>query len=153
MRIPAPLLHCGLLLAAMLSLSCQDFSTTNDGPADGLVLERLGGGDLAFTLVPFVPPFAYEAVVTHYNFRDTLITLGIVRTECDPAACDALFLAMSGDFTPDGDFTQSTLDTGSWVYVYLLRGRARHEVTNVTLRNELLKFEGVIRKRLQSDGE
>jgi hypothetical protein len=45
-----------------------------------------------------------------------------------------------------GDFHQSTLPTGTWAFLYMVRDGQRFEVTNTDLRNRLMGFETLVQQ-------
>jgi len=137
-----------ILPALTMFMSCGDLSTGPSGPYDFMSLERKGGGDLAFTVTPTIDPGTLEVSVTHKDFRDTSIVLSLLKNSAIAASVDALTRALGGEYQIKGDFKQSTLPTGTWVMVYLVRSSGKNEVTNVDLRNKLLAFEGIVRSRL-----
>lgn len=137
-----------LLFSFTMCTSCGNESTGPSGPYDCMFLERNGGGDLAFTVTPTMNPGTFEVAVTHREFRDTSIVMSLVKNETISASIDALTKALGGEYEIKGDFKQSSLPTGTWVRVYLVRSSGKDEVTNVELRNTLLAFEGIIRSRL-----
>ncbi len=137
-----------LLFALTLLASCGDQSTGPGGPYDCMSFERSGAGDLAFTVTPTFVPGTLEVSVTHKDFRDTLIVISLVKSTAGAPSVDALTRALGGEFQIKGDFKQSSLPTGTWVRVYLVRSNGKDEVTNVDLRNHLLDFEEIVRSRL-----
>ncbi len=137
-----------VLLAWTNFLSCGDQLTGPSGPYDYMSLERGGAGDLAFTVTPTIVPGTFQVSVTHREFRDTSIVISIMSNTAIAASVDALTRALGGEYQIKGDFKQSSLPTGTWVRVYLVRSSGKDEVTNVDLRNRLLSFEEIVRSRL-----
>ena len=56
---------------------------------------------------------------------------------------------MNNQIQINGDFKQSTLPSGTWASIYLVTDEKETEVTNTELRNLLLKFEQIIRDKIQ----
>jgi hypothetical protein len=146
-----------IVLALMVWTSCGDLSTGFTwpcfGPFDSMSINRQGGGDLGFTVLPLMiadrqdgPVFT--ALVSHRNFKDTTIAISITPNEIGAASSEAFMSTLQGFRQINGDFKQSSLPTGTWVHVYMLSDESKHEVTNTDLRNLLLKFEDAVRKRL-----
>lgn len=137
-----------VLFSLTMCMSCGDQSTGPNGPYDFMSFERLGGGDLAFTVTPTFDPGIFAVAVTHREFRDTMITISLLKNSAIAASVEALTRALGGEYQIEGDFKQSSLPTGTWVRVYLVQGESKVEVTNVELRENLLSFEGIVRSRL-----
>lgn len=128
--------------------SCQKHGTEPAGSYDSMVLQRSGGGDLAFNITPLAGPESYQIVVTHREFRDTTIQMVVVRSDAYARTFEALTVALNGQAPITGDFKEGTLPMGSWVRVYMVKGDRRDEVTNTQLRDLLLPFEPLVRSYL-----
>jgi hypothetical protein len=48
-----------------------------------------------------------------------------------------------------GDFKQSTLPTGTWSFLYVVKGSEQIEITNTDLRNVLSNFENIVNAKMQ----
>ncbi len=145
--------YAGIFLAMLAWTSCKDLSTDaiggNAGSYDAMVIERQGGGDLGFTVLPNANSSSYTAVIQHREFKDTLILISIAADEIDASSFGALTNALAGKYEIAGDFKQTTLPAGSWVRVYLVHEGNKEEVTNIQLRDLLLKFEETVREKLK----
>ncbi len=128
--------------------SCRDFGPEPAGPYDYTFIDRNGAGDLGFNLFPTSSADSIQVVVIHQQFRDTTSEMVLLRTDSTAKSFNALLSALRGDITITGDFRQSTLPTGTWVRVYMIKGQAKFEVTNADLRNTLLVFEQIVRSNL-----
>ena len=132
-------------LSVTALFSCQRHGTEPAGSYDYMLLQRSGGGDLAFTVSPAAVPEMYRIDVVHREFRDTTIHLVVAGSETYSRAFVALGVALKGQAPITGDFKQSSLPTGTWVRVYMVKGNERDEVTNTQLRGLLLPFESLVR--------
>jgi hypothetical protein len=146
-----------LPLVVLCWTSCSDFATGFGwpylGPFDSMCIERQGGGDLGFVVLPAMMAEwqageVFTAIVSHRNFKDTTIVVAISRDEVGSASSDAFMSSLLGLRQITGDFKQSSLPTGTWVKVYLMNREFKQEVTNVDLRELLLKFEDCVRKKV-----
>jgi hypothetical protein len=146
MKSPARMFH--VLLVALVLESCADPGVGPDGPFQSMQVVRGGGGEMQFSIERSSVSASLLVKITSYYFRDTLITFSLAMEECDQATYAALMSALDGTAVIAGDFTQTTLPTGTWAYVYLVNENSRREVTNVPLRNQLLAFEQLVRNRL-----
>ena len=135
------------ILCFVLVSGCDQGST---GPGQGffdyLLIVRQGGGDKSFTVKSMPTVGRVEISVSRYQFRDTL-----VQFQCgpDPSSTDAfnaLNNALYGGIVITGDFHQSSLPTGTWAFLYMVRDGERHEITNTELRNKLLGFEALVQR-------
>ena len=142
-------LHKLFALVVLLVLpACRDFGPEPTGPYDYMFLDRNGGGDLGFKVIPISTPDSVQVVVTHREFRDTTVEMVLVRSDTTAKPFDSLFSALRGEARITGDFRQSTLPTGTWVRVYVVQAESKWQVTNVDLRNTLLEFEEIVRNNL-----
>jgi hypothetical protein len=151
------LLRAGLVVVLMSWTSCGDFATNFSwpylGPFDSMNIDREGGGDLGFVVLPsMIADMQYgegfTVIVNHRNFKDTTYVVWITRNEVGAASSDAFMSALQGLWQITGNFKQSSLPTGSWVRVYMQNKDFKQEVTNVTLRDLLLRFEDTVRRKL-----
>jgi hypothetical protein len=156
-NMKAVMLPTVLALALLCWTSCNDLGTPFGwpylGPFDSMCIDREGGGDLGFVVLPAMiadrqAGEVFTAIVSHRNFKDTTIVIAISRDEVGGASSDAFMSSLLGLRLITGDFKQSSLPTGTWVKVYLMNGEFKQEVTNVDLRELLLKFEDCVRKKV-----
>jgi hypothetical protein len=136
---------CLVLLVA--NISCDQGST---GPGsrsfDYLLLIREGGGDKSFTVQPLLSFKLVDICVTRYQFRNTLVSFQCNADESSASAFSSLDDAVHGRVIITGDFHQSTLPTGTWAFLYMVRDSLRFEITNTELRNQLLGFETLVQQ-------
>jgi hypothetical protein len=136
------------LLGLLLLPSCRDLGIGPTGPYDYMFVERVGAGDLGFNVFPKSSADSFQVEVTHREFHDTTIAMILVKNDTNSTSFEALIRALQGDEQISGDFRQSTLPTGTWVTVFMIKGPNRFEVTDVGLRNLLLPFEQMVRGKL-----
>jgi hypothetical protein len=138
-------LVCAILLVA--NISCDQGSIGSGSRVfDHLLISREGGGDKSFTVLPLQSPKVVLISVTRYQFRDTLASFQCTSDGNSEGAFTSLDDAIHGRVTISGDFHQSTLPTGTWVFLYMVRDGDRSEITNADLRNQLLGFEVVVQQ-------
>jgi hypothetical protein len=114
-----------------------------------MLFVRQGGGDKAFSVYPTNSADTFHVTVTHFEFRDTTVQLSLARDNGNAAAFDALTQTLHGKSQLFGDFEQSTLPTGTWSYLYVVKGAQRYEITNTDLRNVLSGFENIVKAKMQ----
>jgi hypothetical protein len=134
---------CLVLLIANISCD-QGSSGPGDRIYDYLLIVRNGGGDKSFTVQPLISFTLVDIYVTRYQFRDTLVFFQGSSDESSASAFSSLDDAMHGRVIITGDFHQSTLPTGTWAFLYMVRDTNRFEITNSDLRNQLLGFEALV---------
>lgn len=110
---------------------------------------RQGGGQIDFNLHLTDNSDKLKAIVTKYSFRDTTIQIIIDYNNDNAAAFSSFQKAMNNQTQINGDFQQSTLATGTWSYIYFFANTKETEVTNTELRDSLLKFEQIVRDKIQ----
>lgn len=137
-----------VILLALFCAACDGNVTRPSAQYDSMSFKRFGGGELAFAVTPSTRADGYLVMVTHLEFRDTTIALGLARDSANSAAFATLARALDGRARLTGSFTQSPLPTGTWAYVYMVKGADRVEVTNGDLRDTLLVFERLVRVKL-----
>lgn len=139
------ILVCLILLVA--NISCDQGAS---GPGiryyDYLLIIRGGGGDKSFTVQPLLSFKLVEIYVTHYQFRDTLVSFQCSSDESSAGAFSSLDDAMHDRVTITGDFHQPTLPTGTWAFLYMVQNGDKTEITNIDLRNQLLGFETLVQQ-------
>ena len=136
-----------IILVALLSASCQE-ATRPTITYDSMAFVRGGGGDLAFALSLSADGNVGHVNVTHYEYDPVSITFDLVKDGTNPAAFESLEEALAGRIWIKGFFHRTTLPTGTWASVYVVRGSERVEVTNTELRDQLLTFERLVRAKL-----
>ena len=135
---------CLILLIANISCD-QGSSGPGDRIYDNLLIIRNGGGDKSFTVQTLFSFKLVDICVTRYQFRDTLVSFQCNSDESSASAFSSLDDAVHGRVIITGDFHQSTLPTGTWAFLYMIRDGNRFEITNTDLRNQLLGFETLVR--------
>jgi hypothetical protein len=109
-----------------------------------MLFERQGGGNLVFNISRTSSTDTFLVNVTRMEFRDTSIQITLTRNSGTTGLLDTLVESLNGHFQLDGSFTQSTLPTGTWAYVYLVNDKSKKEITNLDLRTTLLKLEPLV---------
>ena len=115
---------------------------------DSMLFIRQGGGDKEFNVYPTASADTFKVIISRLDFRDTTITMYISRNSTDSVTLDTLIRTLNGQNQLKGDFTQPALPTGTWVYIYMIRGDKRTEITNTELRNMLSDFERIVENAL-----
>ena len=139
-----------IYLIPVLSLfaACNSDRMQTVDKYSSMVFERDGGGNLVFTASPGDDSNSLSIKVTRRNFRDTTITMTLSKEPENASLFEDFFQALEGRRQVVGGFKESTLPTGTWAHIYLVREKERMEVTNTELRNSLLFFETMVRIRL-----
>ena len=140
-------MHVRLLthVCFILILSFVACDNGADSTFDHLLFVRQGGGDKAFTIEPTGALEAVTIVVTRWQFRDTLVQFRCAPDPNTSGLFNSLFAALNGQSQIAGDFQQSTLPTGTWAYLYVVRDGQQVQITNTDLRNQLLPFEDLVK--------
>ena len=136
--------YCFALIAAALS-SCKG-PTEPTETYDHFLFDREGGGAKTFTVNQTGRADSVVIHVSFYNYRDTVVEFSSCSADSDADSFKALDDALHGRVAIPGDFKQSTLPTGTWAYLYVVRDTQRTEITNTDLRNRLLPFETIVEK-------
>jgi len=137
----------------LLLTSCEKNSDesiqTVKGFYDYMHVERNGGGQIYFNLYATENSNKIKAVVSKYDFRDTTIVIIIDKNEDNTIYLNDFTKAMNNEVQLIGDFTQSTLPTGTWVNYTFVTNNKQIEVTNSDLRNSLLKIEQIVQNNIK----
>lgn len=133
----------------LMLTGCKKDADIVKGFYDSMHFVREGGGQIEFIIYPTDNINKLNAVVTKYNFSDTTIQFTIDINSDNSSALSSLNQAMNNQTQINGDFKQSTLASGTWASIYLVTDEKETEVTNTELRNLLLKFEQIIRDKIQ----
>ena len=133
----------GLLLFVLTS--CKDQGVQPRVTFDSMVFDRTGSGQLTFSVSPSVYPGVVDILISRLDNRDTNMTVSIQPILPGDTTFVAYFQAIAGQCGITGDFQQTTLPSGTWVREYMVRDGIRQEITNVSLRNKLLRFEQLVR--------
>jgi hypothetical protein len=129
--------------------SCADHSTNSSPIYESLLFVREGAGSKVFNVYPASIPQTFLVNVTRYEFRDTSVQMLLVKDNTYAPCFDALMQTLQGQTQIVGDFKQSTLPTGTWSYLYVVKGSEQIEITNTDLRNVLSNFENIVRAKMQ----
>ncbi|MBK7626029.1 MAG: hypothetical protein IPJ16_02305 [Bacteroidales bacterium] len=132
----------------VMCAGCETDADIVKGYYDSMHFVREGGGQIEFNLYT-TDNTELNAIVTKYSFRDTTIQIVIDANNDNTQAFSSLNQALNSQIQINGDFKQSTLKTGTWAYIYLVSNNKETEVTNTELRNALLKFEQLVRGKIQ----
>ena len=136
-----------------LLTSCEKNSDesieTVKGFYDYMHVERNGGGQIYFNLYATENSNKIKAVVSKYDFRDTAIVIFIDKNEDNTIYLNDFSKALNNEVQLTGDFTQSTLPTGTWVNYTFVTNNKQIEVTNSDLRNSLLKIEQLVHNNIK----
>ena len=138
-----------ILFFIFIYTSCEKDPVIIKGFYDSMHFVRQGGGQIDFSICPIENFDQVNAVVTKYSYRDTTIQLTIPLNDDFTSTFSSLRQALNNQIQINGDFQQSTLDTGTWSYIYMVDNTKETEVTNTYLRNSLHKFEQLVREKIQ----
>lgn len=138
-----------LFLLTSCEKSSDESTQTAKGFYDYMHVERNGGGQLYFNLYATVNPTKLKAVVSKYNFRDTAIVIIIDKNENNTTYVNDFAKALNNEVQLTGDFTPSTLPTGTWVNYTFMTNNNQVEVTNSGLRNSLLELERIVQNNIK----
>ena len=137
----------------LLLTSCEKNSDesieTVKGFYDYMHVERNGGGQIYFNLYATENSNKIKAVVSKYDFRDTAIVIIIDKNEDNTIYLNDFTKALNNEVQLTGDFTPSTLPTGTWVSYTFVTSNKQIEVTNSDLRNSLLKIEQLVQNNIK----
>jgi len=123
--------------------SCKMDSNSVKGFYDSMHFVRDGGGQIDFIVQTTDNSDKVKVIVSKYNFRDTTLQFLIDKNADNAIAFSSFHNALNSQTQINGDFKQSTLETGTWSYIYFISNGKETEVTNSELRNSLLKFEQI----------
>jgi len=135
-------------IAILFLLACKDVSTQPPGPYDSMLFHREGAGDKVFNAYPTTSTDTFQVVISRYEFRDTSVHLTLIKDNTNASAFDALTQTLSGQIKITGDSKQSTLPTGTWIYLYVVKGAGQTQITNITLVNLLSTFENMVKAKM-----
>jgi len=138
-----------VLFSIAICSSCEKDSVIVRGYYDSMHFVRQGGGQIDFRIYPTDNFDQVNALVTKYSYRDTTIQITIPLNDDLELTFSALKQAMNNQIQINGDFKQSTLDTGTWSYIYMVEDSKETEVTNTDLRNLLQTFEQIVREKIK----
>jgi hypothetical protein len=138
-----------LLFLLLIFTGCTKDPEIIKGFYDSLHFIRQGGGQIEFNLYTTESLDKLNAIITAYSFRDTTIQYTIENNDEISIAFSALNQALNNQLQINGDFQQSTRHTGTWAYIYLVADNKETEVTNTELRNSLIRFEELLRDKIQ----
>jgi hypothetical protein len=116
---------------------------------DSMYLKRRGGGAFEFNLYPTKNPEILRADVIRNKPIDTIIPVTINRSAETRSIFSSYFKAMKNEIELTGDYKPSTLFSGTFVNIYIIKDSVKTEVTNIALRDSLLKFERLVREKVQ----
>ena len=148
MRIKFLILTISVII---LQISCIKDTTPNQPSYqyDNMLFIRQGGGEKAFDVFPTTTTDIFQIIINHLNFRDTTITMTLSRDSTNSLAFDVLAQTLTGQNQLTGDFKQPTIPTGTWAYLYMIKGDIKTEITNTQLRNTLMDFERMVVNKLK----
>ena len=133
-----------LLVLTSCEKSLDESIKTINGFYDYMHYEVNGGGQIYFDLYATDNPNKLKAVVSKYNFRDTTIQLVINKTSDNVEIFSNFNKALNNEIQLSGDFTQPTAPTGIWVDIYFRKNNDSVKLTNVNLRNTLVKVQALV---------
>ena len=147
-KIPFSILALFLIFTSCEELPEESVQTIK-GFYDYMHFERAGGGQIDFDLYATDNSNKLKAVVSKYNFRDTTIQIILDKSSDNTASFSDFNKALNNQVQLDGDFTQSSLNTGTWAYINFITNNEQTEVTNTDLRNSLLKIEQLVKSKIK----
>jgi hypothetical protein len=138
-----------ILSAIVLLTACATDSDSIKGTYSSMRYVTQGAGQIDFILTPATSSGKLKAIVSKYNFRDTILTVNVDSDSYNSTAFLDLRKAMNSQIQLNGSFKQSTLLTGTWTSIYLVANGRETEVTNTQLRNSLLLFGQAVRNQIK----
>ncbi len=138
------------LSTSLLLFSCKDKSTQPGQISayyDQMLFLRKGGGDLQFHAYPTSSSDTFKIFVSRKDFRDTAIDLNIAKVVSTSSIFDTLTQTLCHQIELTGNFKQDTIPTGTWAFIYFTTRTDTTEVTNINLRNTLIKVEQIVRSK------
>jgi hypothetical protein len=138
------------LLLLIFSLTfCKREANIVTGYYDSMHFVRIGGGGKEFYINPTESSDKLLTTVVNWYTRDTITQFYLDLNENTSPCFTSLNDAMNDKIQINGDFHQTSLPSGTWVNIYLIKEGSQTEVTNVQLRNSLLSFESLVEERLK----
>lgn len=138
-----PIAFCTLLIClSLLFVSCRNEVEPNQTYSK-IFFNREGGGNKSFYVTT---NSGHEIImnVTRYNFRDTNYTTSVF-IEDGGRLSNLISNVINNRVTLKGDFKQSELETGTWVYIYVVDdGNIKTEITNSSIRDSLMILEELV---------
>jgi len=133
--------------------SCENNSDESPkivkGFYDYMHFDRSGGGQIDFQLFKTEDSNKLIAIVSKYNSRDTIIQLLIDKNLDNTTSFSDLDKALNNQIQLNGDFVESALPTGTWAVINFCNSNEQSQVTNTDLRSSLLKFERLIKNKIE----
>ncbi len=108
---------------------------------------RSGGNVIDFKVYPTDNTDSVKIVMSSYDNRDTTLQFILVDTN-NNSAFSMFHKAINSQAQINGNYKQSSLLSGEWVYIYAVANGKETEITNNDLRNTLLNFETLARVKM-----
>lgn len=140
-----------LLLIVMIFAGCEKDSNTLEAGYDYMHFTRQGGGQIDFNVYSADNVDQVKVIISKINFRDTTIQIIMDSKSENTSAISSFYDVLNNKVQINGDFQQSTLLTGTWAYIYFVANTRETEVTNTGLRDTLLKFEQLVRDKIEPE--
>ena len=132
------------LFLVMTFSSCKEDSVVVKGFYDSIHFERVGGGDSDFNLYPTENSDKINVIVNRYNGIDAPIQFVIDNSVDIASAFSSFHNAINSQTQINGNFKQTSVPTGTWLFIYVIKDSKETEVTNTELRDCLMKFERIV---------
>jgi hypothetical protein len=135
----------------VLNISCLKKSTPTQPSYkyEKMLFLRQGGGNKSFYVIPTKSTDVFQINLIQIDFRDTTITMTLSKDGATASTFDSLTKTLYGMHELTGNFKPSTLPTGTWAHVYMVKGEDKIEVTNHELRKTLMSFENIVLNNLK----
>ena len=134
-----------LTITILLLISCMGHSASYDY----IQLERRGGGNKLFNLYPSDNADTLKAEVLRYNFKDTAMTVFLVKNPEAEAAFSTYHEILTGERNILADsVSQEIRMTGTWANYYAVKDSVKTEITDETIKETLSRFEEMLREAL-----
>lgn len=137
------------LLLVLSAFSCKKEKVVVQGYFESMHFVRQGGGQIDFRLFPTENPDLLRVKVLQVNNRDTSVEYIMGNNNESVSSFSSFQKAINNGMQINGNFQQSTLETGTWAYIYLAYDTKETQVTNTSLRDSLLNFEQIVKKKLE----
>jgi hypothetical protein len=142
------------ILALFIAFTCCENNSEESykiikGYYEYMHFERSGSGQIGFNLYETDNSNKLLAIVSIYGSRDTTIKVVIDKDLENTAFFSTFDKALNDQIQIDGDYVETSLPTGTWARISFYRDDAQVYVTNTSLRDSLLKFEILVRNRIE----
>ena len=120
--------------------------------SESIRFERVGGGDeIEFYLYPTENSDKIEVMVYRYHGQVSTNQFFIDKSIDNSSVFSSFHDAINSRAQINGSFKQTSVPTGTWLFIYVISNSKETEITNTELRNSLLKFERIVKDHFQEE--